>query len=203
MTDGKSNAATASGSATPVGVNHIVLNVRNIEESHRFWTEIVGLKQVGALRPRSDLGPMPQMRFYSGDHNGKMAHHDVALVENPNLPPRPADWALFGAPQAINHIAIGMPSREAWIEKLTDLQARGVKFHLRINHGVTHSVYISDPNGYGVELLYELPREMWEGDIDAGLNYLELLPTEGDEALKDDLENSPRFGTPATSVTAP
>src|SRR4051794_19410320 len=51
--------------ATPVGVNHVVLNVRDIEESHRFWTEIVGLKQVGALRPRADMGPVPQMRFYS------------------------------------------------------------------------------------------------------------------------------------------
>ena len=41
---------------TPVGVNHVVLNVRDIEESHRFWTEIVGLKQVGALRTRADMG---------------------------------------------------------------------------------------------------------------------------------------------------
>ena len=54
-----------------------------------------------------------------------------------------------------------------------------------------------DPNGYGVELLYELPREMWERDIDAGLNYLKLLPTEGPEALVDDLENAPSFGTAA------
>ena len=188
-------AAGASDATTPVGVNHIVLNVRDIEESHRFWTEIVGLKQVGALRPRADMGPIPTMRFYSGDHGGKMAHHDVALVENPNLPAPPAKWELFGVPQAINHIAIAMPNRESWMKKLAELQARGVKFNLRINHGMTHSVYISDPNGYGVELLYELPREMWEGDIDAGLNYLELLPTEGDEALKDDLENAPRFGT--------
>jgi catechol 2,3-dioxygenase len=192
-----SGKATASDTPTPVGVNHIVLNVRDIEESHRFWTEVVGLKQVGTLRPPPKMGPIPPMRFYSGDHGGKMAHHDVALVENKNLPKPPADWELFGAPQAINHIAIGMPSREAWLKKLEDLQARGVKFHLRINHGVTHSVYISDPNGYGVELLYELPREMWEGDIDAGLNYLELLPTEGEAALKDDLENAPRFGARA------
>ena len=69
--------------------------------------------------------------------------------------------------------------------------------HLRINHGVTHSVYISDPNGYGVELPYEVPRQLWERDIDAGLNYLELLPTEGAEALVDDIENAPRFGTAA------
>ena len=39
--------------------------------------------------------------------------------------------------------------------------------------------------------------EMWETDIDAGLNYLEMLPTEGPEALKDDLEHAPRFGAAA------
>lgn len=182
---------------TPVGVNHVVLNVHDIEESHRFWTEIVGLKQVGALRPRTDMGELPAMRFYSGNHGGKMTHHDVALVENPNLPPRPKEWELFGAPLAINHIAIAMPNRESWLKKLAELQADGVKFNLRVNHGMTHSVYISDPNGYGVELLYELPRELWEGDIDAGLNYVELLPTEGAEALVDDIENAPRFPTAA------
>ena len=195
MEESKANEAANGG--TPVGVNHIVLNVRDIEESHRFWTEIVGLKQVGAFRPAADMGPVPPMRFYSGDHGGKMAHHDVAIVENPNLPPPSEKWELFGAPQAINHIAIAMPNREAWLKRLAFLQSRGIKFNLRINHGVTHSVYISDPNGYGVELLYELPREMWERDIDAGLNYLKLLPTEGPEALVDDLENAPSFGTAA------
>jgi catechol 2,3-dioxygenase len=90
-----------------------------------------------------------------------------------------------------------MPSREAFVAKLADLQAKGVKFNMRVNHGVTHSVYISDPNGYGVELLYELPREMWENDIDAGINYFEPLPTEGPEALVDDLENAPSFGKAA------
>ena len=80
------------------------------------------------------------------------------------------------------------------MKKLADLQARGVKFHRSTNHGMTRSVYISDPNGYGVELLYELPRDMWEGDVNAALNYIERLPTEGDEALEDDIENAPRFG---------
>jgi catechol-2,3-dioxygenase len=192
----EADMANEETSVTPVGVNHVVLNVRDMEESHRFWTEIVGLKQVGALRPRADMGQMPKMQFYSGDHGGKMTHHDVALVENPNLPPPPAEWELFGT-QAINHIAIAMPNRESWLKKLEDMQAKGVKFNMRVNHGVTHSVYINDPNGYGVELLYELPREMWETDIDAGLNYLEMLPTEGKDALRDDLESAPRFGAAA------
>jgi catechol 2,3-dioxygenase len=183
-------------SITPVGVNHVVLNVRDIEESHRFWTDIVGLKQVSELRKRPEMPNMPTMRFYSGDHGGKFTHHDVALVENPNLPPA-KDWALFGTPLAINHIAIAMPDRDSFVKKLAELQAKGVKFNMRVNHGVTHSVYINDPNGYGVELLYELPREMWEGDIDAGINYFQPLPTEGEEALKDDLENAPSFGRAA------
>ena len=182
---------------TPVGVNHVVLNVRDIEESHPFWTEVVGLKQVSELHPRPEMPNMPKMRFYSGDHGGKMTHHDVALVENPNLPSPPKDWALFDTPIAINHVAIAMPDRDSFVKKLAELQVKGVKFNMRVNHGVTHSVYINDPNGYGVELLYELPREMWEGDIDAGINYFEPLPTEGEEALKDDLDNAPSFGRAA------
>jgi catechol 2,3-dioxygenase len=59
---------------------------------------------------------------------------------------------------------------------------------------MTHSVYISDPNGYGIEVLYELPREVWEGDIDAALNYAEALPTEGPDALVDDTDKVPVFG---------
>ena len=188
-----SKAAGRSEAAIPLGLNHIVINVRDIEESHRFWTEIVGLKQVGTLRRRNEMGQRPVMRFYSGSRGGKMAHHDVALVENKKLPAPSAEWKMYGTAQAINHIAIAMPDRESWLKKLAELQVLGVKFHRRVNHGVTHSVYISDPNGYGVELLYELPREMWEGDIDASLNYIEQLPTEGEAALEDDLENAPRF----------
>ena len=30
---------------------------------------------------------------------------------------------------------------------------------------MTHSLYIVDPNGYGVEVLYELPREVWGDNI--------------------------------------
>ena len=60
---------------TPVGVNHLVLNVRDIEESHQFWTEIVGMQEVGRLKPGTPERPRPTMRFYSADHDGKMNHH--------------------------------------------------------------------------------------------------------------------------------
>ena len=38
-----------NGLVTPRGIDNLVLNVRNLEESHRFWTEIVGFRQVGEL----------------------------------------------------------------------------------------------------------------------------------------------------------
>ena len=66
-------------------------------------------------------------------------------------------------------------------------------FDRRVDHGMTHSLYIHDPNGYGVELLYDLPREIWEGDIDAALNWVRPLPTEGAEALQDETEDIPVF----------
>lgn len=189
MTDKTSDAPAAA--VSPTGVNHIVLNVRDIEESHKFWTEIAGLTQVGELHPRPGMPPV-KMRFYSGDHNGKLTHHDVALVESPNLPPA-TEWVLSDGRVAVNHVALAMPSREAWLKQLAFLQGRGIKFNWRVNHGVTHSVYINDPNGYGVEFLYELPREMWENDIDAAINWLEALPTEGEGALADRTD-TPTFG---------
>jgi len=34
-------------------------------------------------------------------------------------------------------------------------------------------------------VLYEIPYEVWKGDVNGALNFFELLPTEGDESLKD------------------
>jgi catechol 2,3-dioxygenase len=59
---------------------------------------------------------------------------------------------------------------------------------------MTHSAYIHDPNGYGVEMVYDLPREVWEGDLDAALNYAAILPTEGPGALIDRVD-VPVFGS--------
>ena len=182
-----------NGPVTPSGLNHLVLNVRNMDESHAFWTEVVGLRQVGQLRASPQRPNPANMRFYSCDHSGKMNHHDIALVENPALPEPPKEWGMFGMPTAINHIAIAFPNREGWLSHIAYLQEKGVKFNRRTEHGMTHSLYINDPNGYGVELLYELPREVWEGDIDAALNFAVSVPTEGPAALEDKVEGVPVF----------
>ena len=185
---------------TPRGINHLVLNVRNLEESHKFWTEVVGMQQVGELKPSPNRPNPPRMRFYSGTGAAGTHHHDMALMENPSLPEPPVEWSMVGMPMAINHIAITYPNREAWLQQLSYLQAKGVKFDRRVEHGMTHSLYIHDPNGYGVELLYDLPREIWERDIDAALNFAIAVPTEGAEALVDRTADLPVFGATPTAA---
>jgi catechol 2,3-dioxygenase len=148
---------------TPCDLNHLVLNVRDLEEAHQFWTECLGFCQVGTSH-RHAAGAKP-MRFYSGELNGKLRHHDIALVERPTLP---AD--RDGNPQALNHVAIAYPTREAWQKQIWFLIARGVTLYRQIDRGVTQSIHLAVPDGNEIELVYELPREMWEGDIDAALN---------------------------------
>lgn len=179
----------------PSGLNHLVINVRNMEETHRFWTEMLGFQQVGRFDSGDPSGLQRQMQFYSGDHGeGRLTHHDIAFCEAPELPVPAADGTSVSA---IGHIAIGFPDREAWLRQLAYLQKSGVKFERRVEHGMTHSVYIRDPNGYSVELLYELPRSLWEGDINAALNHYVPVPTEGPKALEDRIDNLPVFGKKA------
>jgi len=171
-----------SSAVTPRGVNHIVLNVRDIDVSHQFWTEMMGFRCVAELKNR----PF-RMRFYSGlDEQGDVSHHDIALCEvQAKDESDPEKWSLQPRRVGLNHVAVTWPDRESWLKQIEHLQRSGVEFLRRVNHGMTHSVYIADPDGHGIEVLYELPREVWEGDIDAAQNFSEQLPTEGEEALID------------------
>lgn len=157
---------------TPRGFNHLVFNVRNLEESHHFWCDMLGFQQVGELHREGT-----NMRFYSGVVSD-VNHHDLALVEYPDMPPMP-EWDLGGNACPVNHVAVTYPDRESWLEQVKFLEDHGALTNpLRVDHGMTHSVYITDPNGYGVEVLYELPREVWGDDIDGALNYAVRLPVE-------------------------
>ena len=161
--------ATASPQA-PSGVNHLVLNVRDIEQSHRFWTELLGFRHVAtSRRARADGGP--PTRFYSGLKDGKLHHHDLALHQAADL--EPMDEAH---PQALDHVAIEYPSEASWRAQIRFLTERGVALHRLIERGATHSIHLTDPNGIAVELVFELPREQWENDIEGALDRAVLKP---------------------------
>jgi catechol-2,3-dioxygenase len=169
--------STASSSGPRV--SHLVLNVRDIEASHRFYTEVLGFQQCGAMGPGSRIGIM---RFYRG---APETHHDLALVQTKEESVDPETWSILATRVGVNHIAISYPSREEFLARIKHVQDIGVEFLQRGNHGMTHSAYIQDPDGNGIEVLYDLPAEVWEGDVNAALNYFEFLPTTGEDSLQD------------------
>jgi catechol 2,3-dioxygenase-like lactoylglutathione lyase family enzyme len=201
-TDAVPAPAPPSPAPPPRGLNHVVLNVQDLEVSHRFWTEIVGFRCVAELRPLPGRR-RPKMRFYSGvGAHGEVTHHDLALAEVPATEAAAGDpdrWELMPSRIGLNHVAVAWPDRESWLARLALLRAKGIPFLRRVNHGMTHSVYIADPDGHGIEILYELPRPVWEGDIEAAQNYAEQLPTEGDESLVDRTDNPVFGGAPVTA----
>ncbi len=155
---------TTTQAETPTGIDHLVLYVRDLEESHRFWTECLGFKHVGTMRRKAADGSAPTpTRFYSGARDGKLSHHNIALVEAPGK-------ALGAEPDALDHIAIAYPSKAAWDRQIGYLAGLGLPLYRKIRRGTTDSVHLDDPNGYTVELVCELPRAMWADDIDAALN---------------------------------
>jgi len=147
----------------PRGINHMVLNVRNLEVSHRFWTEVIGFRCVAELKPIPGR-QRPKMRFYSGlDAKGDVTHHDLALAEVPESNAgAPDQWSLMPGKTGLNHCGDRLARSGVLAEAAGLPPEQGVPFLRRVNHGMTHSVYIADPDGHGIEVLYELPREVWE-----------------------------------------
>jgi catechol 2,3-dioxygenase len=76
-------------------------------------------------------------------------------------------------------VAITYPTHEAWERQIAFLTGNGIALHRRVDRGVTHSIHVNDPDGNEIELVHELPREMWEGDIDAALNRAVERPIDG------------------------
>jgi catechol-2,3-dioxygenase len=175
------NAMSSTRPSRP-SVNHLVLAVRDIEASHRFYCDVLGFEQCGTFK--SPVQPNPVMRFYRGrpDH-----HHDIALQEIPNpatASPVPA-WGIFAKTPGLAHLALAYGSREDWLAQLGHIQAMNVPIVLRGNHGMTHSAYVLDPDGHGIEVVYDVPTEAWEDNVDAALSYFEPLPRTGPETLQD------------------
>jgi catechol 2,3-dioxygenase len=176
--------------ASRPSVNHVVLNVRDIEAAHEFYVGVLGFEQCGTLQ--TPFEPNPVMRFYRGHPEH---HHDLALVQipDPASAPEVPRWGMFTNLPGLAHLAIGYDTREEWLAQLAHLQAMNVPIVIRGNHGMTHSAYIVDPDGHGIEVLYDVPAEAWAGDVDAALSHFELLPNEGPAALEDSTDYV-RFG---------
>lgn len=183
-TESPAGIEVPSEAMQPDAINHLVLNVSDLEASHAFWSELIGFKEVVAIN-NPETGK-PRARFYQSKEG--TGHHDLALFQVVNPEQNRAvveEWTMAARQLGVNHVAIKYHDRETWLKQIAFLQSKGVKFHIRTDHGMTHSAYISDPDGYGIEILYEVPREFWGPNPAAAVIWGRRLPNEGPEALKD------------------
>jgi catechol 2,3-dioxygenase len=124
-------------------INHIVLKVRSLIESDKFYGDALGLKRVGE---RAD------MWFYSaGEH-----HHDLALIEVGDEASSPGhrQTGLF-------HFCFDVDSEASLASLHHRCSEAGIQILGEVDHNIMRSFYVRDPDGNIVELGVDLPREEW------------------------------------------
>jgi catechol 2,3-dioxygenase len=134
-------------------LGHIVLYVRDLERSRRFYRDILGWKEVGSAEG------MPAAAFSSG-----RTHHELLLVEvGPQAAPLPRGRHL-----GLYHFGLKVGSTDKELKEVLErLQKEGVELVGATDHGVTHSLYIKDPDGNEIELYIDVQPELWRKDPEA------------------------------------
>ncbi len=135
-------------------LGHIVLYVRDIERSRRFYRDILGWREIGeAFGGRA-------VAFSSG-----RTHHELLLIE---VGERAAPIPL-GPRVGLYHFGLKVgDSDEELSEAIKTLRESGVPIRGMSDHTVTHSVYIEDPDGNEIELYVDVS-DAWRTDPSAVL----------------------------------
>ncbi len=119
--------------AKPMRVGHLVLNVKDVEASTKFYTEVLGF-DIAIQRPTGTFLTC-----------GKI-HHDLALFQAP-VDALPVTEGQLG----LNHFAVQVADLEDLTEVYNSLKDSGAKLDRNTDHGMTSSVYFFDPDGNRIE----------------------------------------------------
>lgn len=131
-------------------IGHVHLKVSDLERSVRFYSDVLGMEVM------TRFGRQAAFLSYDG------YHHHLGLNT----------WESLGAPAAprraagLYHFAILYPSREALAQAFKRLLDHGVPLEGASDHLVSQALYLSDPDGNGLELYWDRPAEEWPRDRD-------------------------------------
>jgi catechol 2,3-dioxygenase len=129
-------------------LGHVVIRVSDADRAVAFYNGVLGLPVVARL----DQGGMKMAFFSLGNH------HDFAVMQRP-AGARPEGEMLVG----LDHVAFKIgETLDELREARGKLDAAGIETR-PIDHGVTKSLYLSDPDGNGVEL-YVDASDAWKRD---------------------------------------
>jgi catechol 2,3-dioxygenase len=87
-------------------------------------------------------------------------HHHIGLntwESRGGTAPAPGTTGLY-------HAAILYTSRKALANALRRLIEAGIALDGASDHGVSEALYLHDPDGNGIELYYDRPKEQWPTD---------------------------------------
>lgn len=123
-------------------VGHIVLRVKDLERSKRFFTEILGFPLVG----ENQRG----MLFFSADVNDN--HHMLAIrqAKEGAAPPDPDQVGM-------EHVSFELGSFAELQEAYRLFRQNGVVIHHTVFHGIAKSIYFLDPDGNLLEVYCNVP----------------------------------------------
>ena len=126
----------------PKRIGHLVLNVKDVEESTKFYTEVLGFH----ISKQSDTATFLTC--------GKI-HHDLALFQS-RIPYKTKDGL------GLNHMAIQVEDFEALTAYYKILEHMDI-IERCTDHGMTCSIYLTDPDGNGIELFCNCQEDPSEG----------------------------------------
>ncbi|HTV63832.1 MAG TPA: VOC family protein [Verrucomicrobiae bacterium] len=128
-----------------VRIGHVHLKVADLERALKFYCGVLGFE----LQQRFGS----QAAFVSaGDY-----HHHIGLntwESEGGPPPPPGTTGLY-------HVAILYPTRAELADALRRVLAAGIEIDGAADHGVSEAIYLRDPDGNGVELYWDRPKEQW------------------------------------------
>lgn len=128
--------------ATRLG--RVRLQVGDLSRSIAFYERVLGLQ---ATRPDPDAGAL------LAAEDGRVL---VELRERPGAPPAPPRGRL-----GLYHLAILVPDRAALGRLATHLATVGARIG-SADHLVSEALYLRDPDGLGIEVYSDRPRETWQ-----------------------------------------
>lgn len=136
-----------------VQIGHVHLKVADLERGIAFYRDVLGFE----LTQRHGR----QAAFLSAGGY----HHHIGLntwESSGGAPPPPGTTGL-------HHLAILYPTRAELAKALERLTNAKIPLEGASDHGVSEALYLRDPDGNGVELYWDRPREQWPRDAKGGL----------------------------------
>jgi catechol 2,3-dioxygenase len=158
-------------------IGAVRLRVRDLPAAVRFYRDVLGFNVAAADGGSASLGT----------EGGSPL---LTLLSRPDAPARPdGSTGLF-------HVAFLLPGRDDLGAMIRRVDNGGIAFDGFADHHVSEAAYLRDPEGNGLELYADRPREGWQGP--GGRTMLTTEPLDVHDLLRGTPE--PAAALPAGTV---